>query len=49
MARLKWPLDWLTRAGYIADDSAPSLRWAGMPEQEIDRKNRRVEITLTRE
>ena len=49
VARLKWPLDWLTMGEYIVDDSPDHLRWAGMPEQEIDRKNRRVEITLTRE
>jgi hypothetical protein len=46
MARLKWPLDWLEAYEYIPDDG-PSLEWAGMPEQEIDRKNPRIEIALT--
>ncbi|TVP60698.1 MAG: hypothetical protein EA351_00380 [Gemmatimonadales bacterium] len=49
VARMKWPLDWLQDAEYIVDDRAPHLRWAAMPTQEIDRKNRRIEITLTRE
>ena len=46
MARLKWPLDYLTRAGFIADDSPAVLDWVGMPEQFVDRKNQRIEIEL---
>lgn len=46
MARLKHTQDWLVEAGFIIDDSPKVLEWVGMPEQEIDRSNRRVEITL---
>jgi len=47
MARLKWILDWMAkRGGFITDDRRKVLRWAGIPEQVIDRKNPRVEITL---
>ena len=47
MARLKWCLDWLKSRGIITDDSPKHLEWAGMPTQVVDRKNRRVEITLS--
>ena len=47
-ARLKWPLDWLTRRGYIVDDSPDILDWQGIPKQKIDRKNQRIEIILER-
>jgi hypothetical protein len=47
MARLKWVLDWLQAWDYIADDSPSALEWAGMPEQQIDRKDQRIEIELT--
>lgn len=46
MARLKWMLDWLAAYDYIADDNPKALKWDGMPEQEIDRSNPRVELTL---
>lgn len=46
MARLKWPVDLLVKHGYIADDSRKVLTWSGLPEQTIDRKNPRLEITL---
>ena len=45
-ARLKWTQDWLVEAGFIVDDSPAVLEWYGRAEQEVDRKNRRVEITL---
>lgn len=56
MARLKWIEDWLAgrkKHGiprgeqYIVDDSPDHLVYEGLPGQEIDRKNPRVEITLT--
>jgi hypothetical protein len=46
MARLKWLLDWLSGSRYIADDAPHALEWAGMPEQEIDRRDPRVEVTI---
>lgn len=45
MARLKWPVDWLVKAGYLVDDDPTHLEWI-MPTQKIDRKNRRVVINL---
>ena len=45
MARLKWPVDWLVKSGYIVDDGPKYLEWE-MPKQAIDRKNMRVEIEL---
>ena len=45
VARLKLALDWLVRAGYIADDSPKHLDLE-MPEQVVDRKNPRLEIEL---
>ena len=45
MARLKWPVDWIVKAGYLADDGPKVLEWE-MPQQVIDRRNMRVEIEL---
>jgi hypothetical protein len=45
-ARLKWPLDWLSINGYIADDRIRNLHYSGFPEQEVDRKDQRLVITL---
>ncbi len=45
MARLKWPLDFLVKRGFIVDDSPDVLEW-GVPRQAIDRKNQRVKIEL---
>ncbi len=45
MARLKWPVDWLVRNGYIVDDSPDVLVWT-LPRQAIDRKRQRIEIDL---
>jgi len=42
---MKWVVDWLVKRGYLVDDSPTYLEWV-MPTQEIDRKNRRIEITL---
>ena len=44
-ARMKWPLDWLVRAGFIVDDSPKNLDWLTM-EQQVDRKNQRIEVEL---
>ena len=46
VARLKWPLDFLVHAGFIADDSPKVIKFAGIPAQRIDRANRRLEIEL---
>ena len=47
--RLKPLEDWLTTRGYIVDDSPKHLKWTGLPEQRVSRKNLpEVEITLTR-
>ena len=45
-ARLKFPLDALVQAGILADDKRPHCVVAD-PKQVIDRKNPRVEVTLT--
>ena len=47
MARCKWPVDWLVHQGWLVDDGPKVLEWVGLPTQEIDRKDQRVEITLT--
>jgi len=46
-ARLKWPLDFLVRSGFITDDSPKVIDWTGIPSQHIDRKNQRIELELT--
>jgi hypothetical protein len=38
VARCKWPLDWLVKAGYLVDDKRKHLRWAGFPTQVVSRK-----------
>lgn len=45
MARLKWPVDWLVRRGYLPDDNPDHLEWS-IPKQIIDRKRQRIEIIL---
>jgi hypothetical protein len=45
--RLKWLEDWLVTRGYIMDDDRESLRWAAIPDQIVDRKNPRVELTIS--
>lgn len=47
MARLKPLIDWLVGAGYLPGDSRKVLKWAGIPEQVIDRKRPRVEIEIS--
>lgn len=46
MSRLKILLDWLKAASYIGDDSPSRLKWVGLPDQFVDRRNPRVELTL---
>lgn len=49
MARCKWALDWIVRAGYLVDDRRKALRWAGFPEQDVTRKrDYTLTLTLTR-
>lgn len=47
MHRCKYALDWLVTNGYLRGDSRKDITWAGLPHQVIDRKNPRVELTLT--
>ena len=47
LARLKWPEDWLVTRGYIRNDTRIVLKWEGIPDQVVDRKHQRVELTLT--
>lgn len=47
-SRLKWPMDWLVRRGYLVDDRASNVRWDGMPQQVVKRnQDYRIELTLT--
>jgi len=46
-ARCKWVLDWLVTRGYIMDDSDKVLTDWLPPTQEVDRKNKRVEVTVS--
>mgnify|MGYP003643261013 CR=1 FL=1 len=46
-ARLKWPLDFLVNNSFIYDDSPAVLKWVTPLEQEIDRKNQRIEFRIT--
>jgi hypothetical protein len=46
IARLKWCLDLLVKCQVIVDDKRPHCELAGIPEQIIDRKNPRVELTV---
>lgn len=38
VARCKWPLDWIVKAGYVEDDRRKHLRWGAFPEQVVTRK-----------
>ena len=46
IARHKHLLDWLVTRGYLVDDKRPHVRWLGIPEQRISRKEP-ASITLT--
>lgn len=46
-ARCKWPMDWLTTRGYLADDSRKHVKRLGYPRQRIRQKPYGCEITLT--
>ena len=37
MGRHKYAVDWLKRAGYIADDRRKNLHWTAFPEQVVKR------------
>ena len=47
VARLKLVLDLLVGHGLLYNDKRPWCRLSGIPEQVIDRKSQRVELTLT--
>lgn len=44
--RLKWIEDWLVGNGYLTDDDPENVTLL-RPVQLVDRKNKRVEITIT--
>lgn len=44
--RLKWTEDWIVEAGYVEDDNPDCWTWAGVPAQEIDRKEQRVSVCI---
>jgi len=46
-ARQKYPLDWLVTRGYLLDDSPKVIPACPIVTQEIDRKNKQIEITIT--
>ena len=46
VARLKWPLDALVNFGVLTDDKQPHCRLGGIPQQVIDRKRPRVELSI---
>ncbi len=47
MARLKWPVDWMVRNGFLVDDDPDHLVWTGVPTQVKCKKDeRRVEFVL---
>lgn len=47
LAGLKWTVDWLVSAGFIANDSPRELRGIPDPVQIVDRQHRGVTITIT--
>lgn len=50
LARHKSVLDWLKTRGYLVEDRKKNIRWAGLPEQVVKRKQQyAIEITLTEE
>jgi hypothetical protein len=47
MARCKFAIDWIVKAGYLVDDRKKCLSWVGIPTQEVKRKAMALIITLT--
>jgi len=48
MARLKFPVDWLVKRGYLLDDKPANLVWEGVPTQSKTAGSvQRVHIVLT--
>ena len=46
-ARLKWAFDWLTTRGYIVDDGPHVIIECPVITQSIDRKKKRLVLTIT--
>lgn len=46
LAGLKWSIDWLVAAGYVANDSPRELDALPVPTQTVARANRGVTLTL---
>jgi hypothetical protein len=47
LSRLKWPVDWMVTAGYLAGDKPSQLEWHWPIEQVVSRKQTyRVEFEL---
>lgn len=38
VARCKWALDWIVKAGYLEDDRRKVLQWGAFPVQHITRR-----------
>ncbi len=38
VARCKWALDWIVKAGYLEDDRRQVLNWGAFPSQHVTRK-----------
>ncbi len=49
LASLKWPVDLLTRRGWVKDDSPRHLLEACLPTQTIDREHRGVDLFIRRD
>lgn len=47
LSALKWPVDWLVSAGFVANDSPRELLDTPKPTQEIDRKTRSITLTIS--
>jgi hypothetical protein len=48
LGALKWPVDWLVKRGYVANDSAEELLDYPKPVQRIERRNRGITLTIRR-
>lgn len=46
VARCKWALDWIVKAGYLEDDRRSVVQWGGFPTQHLTRKMP-PQLTLT--
>lgn len=47
IARCKWAVDWLVKAGYLLNDTRKHLSWSGFPTQYLNRAEQSLTLTLT--